>query len=75
MAQAGTAREFINAVIALEREYGLTLSHEDVHGAFLIEPFSELNVEWLRQSRCASPRQVYEREQVRLPKTPWRRDG
>ena len=52
MAQAGTAREFINAVIALEREYGLTLSHEDVHGAFLIEPFSELNVEWLR---CLAP--------------------
>lgn len=41
-------KEFIEAVIALEKAWSLSIAHEDPHGAFIIEPFSESNAKWLR---------------------------
>lgn len=42
--------EFVEAVIKLSKEYGLSISHEDGHGAFILEPYDEHNSEWLRKS-------------------------
>lgn len=40
-------RAFLDAIVALSREHGLSLSHEDGHGAFMVEPFDERNADWL----------------------------
>ena len=66
------ARKIIDIVIALGKYYGVSLSHEDGHGAFLIEPFSEKNANWLRAARCAQP--VADATPQDLPETP-RRTG
>ena len=44
----GREREYIERVVALGEDYGVSLSHEDGYGAFLLEEFSELNADWLR---------------------------
>lgn len=41
------ARAFLEAIAALSREHGLSLSHEDGQGAFIVEPLAERNLEWL----------------------------
>lgn len=38
------AGEFLLAIEKVEREFGLTISHEDCHGGFLIEPLIEYNI-------------------------------
>jgi len=38
---------FLEDVIAVCRKHGLTISHEDTHGAFVIEVASEDSGEWL----------------------------
>lgn len=35
------------------REHGLSLAHEDCHGAFLVEPFDEQTLEWLKDAMDA----------------------
>jgi hypothetical protein len=39
---------FLAAVEVVCREHGYSISHEDHHGAFIIEPFDEGTLEWLR---------------------------
>ena len=39
---------FIEDVIEVCRAHGFSISHEDGHGAFLIEPFNADLAEWLR---------------------------
>lgn len=39
--------EFLREIERVEREHGLSLSHEDGHGAFMVEEFDEDYVEWL----------------------------
>ena len=41
---------FIADIIAVFRKHGLSLSHEDEYGAFLIEGISDRNIEWLQQA-------------------------
>ena len=41
---------FIEDVIEVYKKHGLSISHEDGHGAFLIEPISVHNIEWLRDA-------------------------
>jgi len=41
---------FLDDVVAVYKKHGLSISHEDGQGAFIIEPFSELKVLWLRHS-------------------------
>lgn len=43
-------QDFINAIEQVCREHGLTIGHEDQHGAFLIRQFSEADIEWLRDA-------------------------
>ena len=38
---------YINEVIELSKKHGLSISHEDGHGGFVIEKYSESNAEWL----------------------------
>lgn len=39
--------QFIEAVIALSKGFGLSISHEDKHGDFTIEAYNETYSEWL----------------------------
>lgn len=41
---------FIEDVIAVYRKHGLTIAHEDGHGAFIIEGLDEHNERWLRDA-------------------------
>lgn len=45
-----TAEIFLDDLVGVFRKWGLCLSHEDGHGAFIIEPFNEYNVDWLRDA-------------------------
>lgn len=38
---------FLDEVIELGKRQGLSISHEDVHGAFIVRPFNEDDAEWL----------------------------
>jgi hypothetical protein len=44
----GKPEDFLNEIEALSRRYGLCLGHEDGHGAFLVVPFDEYHIEWLK---------------------------
>jgi len=47
------SEDFMNFIKDIEKVYkkhGLSLGHEDSQGAFLIEPFSEGNIDWLRSA-------------------------
>lgn len=54
--QAALANEraYVEGIIELGKKHGLSLGHEDSHGAFEIEPRSaggeEWNDDWLRQA-------------------------
>ena len=37
-------KEFIDEIIKLMKKYNLSLSHEDSHGAFIIEKYDEYNI-------------------------------
>lgn len=39
--------KFLQEIADVCRKHGYSISHEDGHGAFEIEDFSESNVEWL----------------------------
>lgn len=38
---------FLSEIVAICRKHGLSLAHEDHHGAFEVHEFSEENVAWL----------------------------
>ena len=50
-----TAKAFIDEVIALGKEYGLSISHEDTHGGFIIEIYSDHNADWLKDAEIDLP--------------------
>ena len=43
------AEKFINDIIEVSKKHGLSLAHEDRHGAFEVEPYDEENIEWLKE--------------------------
>ena len=45
--------KFIEAVILVCREHGLSLGHEDDHGSFEIGKFDEEKVKWLREANVS----------------------
>lgn len=45
---------FIEEVIAVSKKHGFSISHEDVHGSFEIEEYSESNISWLREASDAT---------------------
>lgn len=42
------SEKFFDEIVSVCKKYGLSISHEDGHGAFEIEPFDENNIDWLR---------------------------
>ena len=41
---------FIDRVIKLSEEMGLSIAHEDQHGGFIIEPYDEVNIKWFKDA-------------------------
>ena len=39
---------FLNEIEIVSKKYRLSISHEDVHGAFVIQSYNESNIKWLR---------------------------
>lgn len=42
--------EFFNEIDTVCKKYGFSISHEDCHGAFIIEDYDKSNMEWLRDA-------------------------
>lgn len=40
--------KFLNEIECICKKYNLSISHEDSHGAFIIEKYDEYNIKWLR---------------------------
>ena len=40
--------KFINEIDILCQKYGMSISHEDIHGAFIIEKYDNENIQWLK---------------------------
>ena len=51
------ARAFLDDIIEVYRKHNLSLSHEDCHGAFQIEPYDQLNIDWLCEAYEVDPGQ------------------
>lgn len=47
-------QKFLASLIEVYEEYGLSLSHEDGQGGFIVEELSAHNVEWLREAYIRS---------------------
>ena len=43
-------KAFVEEVVSISRKHGLSISHEDSQGAFLIEEYQDYNIEWLRSA-------------------------
>ena len=41
------SEEFFNEIETVCRKYGVSISHEDGHGAFIIQPFEKFYTQWL----------------------------
>ena len=41
---------FFSDIVDVYKKHGLSIAHEDYHGAFIVEPYSELNVKWLKSA-------------------------
>jgi hypothetical protein len=46
---------FLAEIEAVCRKRGISISHEDHHGAFNLEPFSEDRLEWLKAAEFVQP--------------------
>jgi len=42
--------EFLKDIEEVCQRHSMTISHEDGHGAFIIEPFNEDNIKWLHDA-------------------------
>lgn len=43
-------RVFLDEVADVCKRYGLSISHEDGHGSFIVEEFKQDNIDWLNQA-------------------------
>lgn len=42
--------DFLNEIEKICKKYDLSISHEDSHGAFIIEDYDDYNIEWLKDA-------------------------
>lgn len=42
--------KFLEEIKILSKKYNLSISHEDTHGSFVIEKYSESNLDWLKNA-------------------------
>lgn len=40
-------KDFLDEIHSVCMKHGLSISHEDGHGAFIIEDYNERNIDWL----------------------------
>jgi hypothetical protein len=45
--RSAEARMFLEDIFSVFNSHGLSLSHEDRHGAFIIDEYKNENIEWL----------------------------
>jgi hypothetical protein len=45
--------EFLQEIEEVCRKHNMSISHEDGHGAFIIEKFDEFNIKWLKEAQIA----------------------
>ena len=43
-------QEFLDGLEELYRRHDMSLSHEDGHGSFIIENYSDFNLKWVRRA-------------------------
>ena len=43
-------KEFIDEIIKVMKKHNLSISHEDSHGAFIIEKYDDYNIRWLKNA-------------------------
>ena len=43
-------KAFIDDIIEVYEKHGLSIAHEDSHGAFIIEDLDQWNIDWLRHA-------------------------
>lgn len=48
---------FIKEIEEVCRKHDMSISHEDGHGAFIIELYDEYNIEWLKSATIAKYRE------------------
>lgn len=41
-------QQFIDGIVELSKQYHLSIAHEDFEGGFLIQPYKEKNINWLK---------------------------
>jgi hypothetical protein len=46
-AQIGAVELFMTELTSLCKQHGLSLSHEDGQGAFIVDVYSESNISWI----------------------------
>ena len=44
---------FLAEVLSVCKKHGMSISHEDTHGAFVVEQYSEERAEWLQDAHEA----------------------
>ncbi len=54
--------DFIKDIIEVYKKHGLSISHEDSHGGFLIKEYSDENARWLNSAHYFHKRKRYTRE-------------
>jgi len=42
--------KFLKDIDRLSKKYNLSISHEDGHGAFVIEEYREYNIKWMQNA-------------------------
>jgi hypothetical protein len=43
--------DFFNDIEEVYKKHNLSISHEDGHGAFIIEEYDEFNIQWLKRAQ------------------------
>jgi hypothetical protein len=43
--------QFLDEIEKVCKKYNISISHEDGHGAFILEEYDEFNFRWLRKSQ------------------------
>lgn len=43
-------KDFLDEIESVCRKHGISISHEDGQGAFILEKFNERDMEWLKEA-------------------------
>lgn len=41
------AKAFIDEIIEVSKKHGMSISHEDIGGGFIVEPYDDENIKWI----------------------------